>query len=164
MVEEALAGVEADGDDLQRAEARLLWTRHVLWTGQLEAAAHSIELSADDWSVLGLPEPVSLVRQRRALHLLGGRPGGRSEGAPAGPGTAMLGDGAIAADRAGPAQRALWLARSDRPDRAAEHLDAIADEAKIRIHLNVEEIVGLQVVVQALVEHIDGGCIDRHVE
>ena len=127
MVEGALAAADADGDDLQRAEARLLWTRHVLWTGQLEAAAHSIDLSADDWGVLGLPEPLPLVRQRRALRLLQGRPVDPAGVPPLEPDRPGV-DGEVPTllHRAGPAELAFRLARSGATDRAGQLLDAVA--------------------------------------
>lgn len=139
MVEDALAGAEAGGDDLQRAEARLLWTRHVLWTGQLEAAAHSIDLSADDWSVLGLPEPLPLLRQRRALRLLAGQPAALADVEVGRPGMAPAGHDAVVPERAGPAAVAFRLARSDRPDQAAEHIDAMASVVGRR-HIPLAEL------------------------
>ncbi len=120
----------ADGDPLLVAEARLLWIRHLLWTGRLEAAEEQLESAMADWGDLGLARALPLVRQHRTLGLLQHRPPVDSLGSDARQGPAT--------ERAGPSEHVLWLARSGADGRANESLDALLETATVR-HLSLAD-------------------------
>jgi hypothetical protein len=54
----------------ESTEAQVLMARHLLWTGQLDAADDVISETLARWQECGFGEPVTLVRQRRAVRLL----------------------------------------------------------------------------------------------
>ncbi len=112
------------GNPLLLSEARLLWIRHLLWTGQLDAAAEELDHAIADWRGLGLAEPVPMVRQRRTLRLLRREP---------------LGDGhgpdrhhQLLIDRVDQPELALRLARLGDDRRAIECLDRLMETIGVR--------------------------------
>ncbi len=127
-VEAALTSTEVDGGPLLRAEARLLWTRHLLWIGELGQAARSIDETSSELTAIGLPDPLPLVRQRRVLRFLNGEPidppSVEADGTTIGQVTALT-----LADRASPAELAFRLASVGQFDRVGEHLDQMIDRA-----------------------------------
>ena len=128
VVETALSSAEAEGDALRRAEARLLWNRHLLWVGEIAAAERSIDELGAELAALGLPEPAPVLRQRRALRSRRGQPGDprpsdRADGARP---LMMLG-----ADRASPAELAFRLAQIGQLERAAAEIEQLADPSLI---------------------------------
>lgn len=129
--EAALSTAEEGGDPLQRAEARFLWVRHLLWVGEAGAVERSIDEVAAELAALGLPEPLPLLRQRRSLRALRGRstdpsppsePSGSQTGGEGRHPTALVG-----ADRASPAELAFRLARLGETERAGEQVAKLAD-------------------------------------
>lgn len=130
VVEAGLSATEIGGLPLQRAEARLLWTRHLLWTGELDAAERSLDEVALELAALDLPEPLPLLRQRRILRSLRGQPGDPA------PDRGVEGDGRRSAtlvglDRASSAELAFRLAHLGQRDRAVEHLDQVAGSGHV---------------------------------
>jgi DNA-binding SARP family transcriptional activator len=126
VVETALSSAEADGDPLQRAEARLLWNRHLLWIGELDAAERSIAEVSAELETLGLPEPLPVLRQQRVLRTMRGEPGDPlppSRDGETAPGLATL----VGFDRASPAEQAFRLANIGQRERAAERVERLAD-------------------------------------
>ncbi|MGH1489237.1 MAG: BTAD domain-containing putative transcriptional regulator [Acidimicrobiales bacterium] len=67
QVETAVSQAESGGDPLHLAGGRHLVIRHLIWVGDLDAAAGLIASARAGWDLLGLPEPLSLTRQAVAL-------------------------------------------------------------------------------------------------
>ncbi|MEL6982324.1 MAG: AAA family ATPase, partial [Actinomycetota bacterium] len=127
-VETAMLAAEATGDPLQRAEARLLWTRHLLWAGELEAAEQSIAETAGELGSLGLAAPLPVLRQRRILRSLRGQSGDD----PAEEGTMERATGSVAAgDRATPSELAFRLAHLGQREQASEHISQMASPERV---------------------------------
>lgn len=71
MARKLLDDCDAAGVGLfEITEARVLMARHLLWTGQLDSADALLTETLGRWQDCGFAEPVTLVRQRRAVRLL----------------------------------------------------------------------------------------------
>lgn len=128
--EAPLTATETTGDPLQRAEAHLLWTRHLLWAGELEAADRSIGQTVTELATLDLAEPLPLLRQRRILRSLRGQSGDAPTADGVG-GTSLSPSTVPAADRASPAELAFRLAHLGHRERASEHISRMADPDRL---------------------------------
>lgn len=62
--------LDAEVGVFEATEAQVLMARHLLWTGQLDAADDVISETLTRWQGCGFGEPVTLVRQLRAVRLL----------------------------------------------------------------------------------------------
>lgn len=107
-----------------RTEIHLLVVRHMLWTGQLDAAEPMVDEAISAWTATGLPEPVPLVRQRRTIRLLRRRP-------------LEVGHGPdehhqLLADRGSRPELAFRLARLGDATRAEQCLDRVLEAAVVR--------------------------------
>ena len=152
-VEDALGSAEADGDPLRRAEARFLWSRHLLWIGALDRAERSIEETTAELAALGLAEPLPLTRQRRILRSLRGLPGDAIDlSSPDAP-EPTVPVGLLADGRIGSAEGAFRLAHLDRGDRARDHLTRLTQPDRIA-PLDLEDLA-LLAAAAGLLAHRD---------
>ncbi len=117
-------------DPMHVAEARLLWIRHLLWTGQIDQASAELQVSLDAWTALGIEEPVPFIRQRRTVRLLRGVPLGFGHGPDS--------HDQLNADRVRAPERAMRLARLGDGKRAAECLESTIDLMYVR-HLGLSD-------------------------
>ncbi len=162
-VEDAVGSAEVGGDALQRAEARFLLVRHLLWVGELDQAERTLDEAVAELAAVGLPEPLPVGRQRRVLRSLRGLSGDDVPGASV-PGLGRAPVGLLAGDRVGPAEAVFRLAHLGQRDRAAEHLARLASPDRLdRLDLaelallgvaatTVSHRVGAELVHQRLVE------------
>jgi len=128
--EAPLTATETTGDPLQRAEAQLLWTRHLLWAGELDAADRSIAQTVTELATFDLAEPLPLLRQRRILRSLRGQSGDAPAADGVG-GTSLSPSTVPAAERASPAELAFRLAHLGHRERASEHISRMADTERL---------------------------------
>lgn len=112
-----------DGNPLLLAEARLLWIRHLLWTGQLDVADDELDQALAHWASLGLGEAVPLLRQRRTLRLLRHHPVSTGHGPDY--------HHQLLLERSSRAELAFRLARIGDQRRANECLDGILEAAAV---------------------------------
>ncbi|MGI9598697.1 MAG: hypothetical protein ACR2QK_21210, partial [Acidimicrobiales bacterium] len=131
------------GDPFLLSEARLLWIRHLIWAGQLDVADEELDRALADWTGLGLPEPVPLVRQRRTLRLLRRTPLGRGHGPDS--------HHQLLVDRVGAPELAMRLAKMGDNKRAIECLEALLGTATIG-HSGLSDLA-LMAAAAALVGH-----------
>lgn len=147
-VEDAVSSAEVGGDALQRAEARFLLVRHLLWLGELDQADRTLEEAGAELAAVGLPEPLPLARQRRVLRSLRGLSGDDVPGASV-PGLGRAPVGLLASDRVGPAEAVFRLAHLGQRERAAEHLARLATPDRIE-RLDLAELALLGVAATAV--------------